>query len=1183
MYRYFSLRALAGLGLLLVVSFLAVSTVSSSPANSYSLALRRYPYLTDVVGSYATINWSTDRSESSGGVRFGKVGSESCTAHYVAATKTAISVNSVLQYQWKAQLDLEPGTQYCYRVYLGTSPVNEIDLLGSDPAPAFWTQVPSGADQTFSFVVFGDWGQVDASGTNSYQADLMSLIAASGSRFAITTGDNGYPSGSQQNFGDLIQTGANISAIFGPSFWKVPGASLPIFPAVGNHGYFSSDVNHPALITWPQDRAASTSGGRYLKETYCCLNGSISRAYPSAWYAFDAGPARFYVLNTAWQESNVGTSSEYEMDYDYHWAPGTPQYEWLQADLAAHPSVLKFAFFHYPLYSDNPHEATDTFLLGSNSLEGLLKENSVDIAFTGHAHIYERNLASAAGVINYITGGGGATPGTLGTCTALDAYAIKFTTSGKACGSAPVPTSSAEVFHFLKVTVDGTNVTVTPINALGNSFDVMNYSFTAGAETTPPSTPANLTATTISGTQINLSWSASSDNTGVRGYGIYRDGALINTVDHNTLTYSDTRLIPSTGYTYRVDAFDGSGNHSARSTSRSAVTQNTAAYTFTAVADAYVSASSTSSNYGLTNTLRADNSPDFHSYIRFNVGDLSGTVTQATLRLYTTSSSSTGYQIKEVNSQSWEEATITYANAPAVGSVIGSSGNFASGNWTSVDVTALIAGNGIYDLALTTTSSSNMNFNSREAGSNPPQLVIETTANTGPTATPSQTRTPTATSTVGSETVLTFTAMADARVSEASPTNNYGNATTLLIDSGSGSAQNGFIRFDASGISGSIQSARLRVFCTTNGTNNGPAAYLAGNTWTESGSGGVTWNTQPALLSGAFDNKGAIGTSTWVEFDVTALVSGNGTYTFAMVADGSDGVTFSSREGTMPPQLVVTLDMDTPTATATRTSTATRTRTPTPTNTQADTHTPTATATPTSTNTPSMTDTPTLTPTPTNPTADTATPTATATQTSTDTPPVTDTATMTPTPTNTLVDTDTPTAMATPSRTATPTATSGAATILTFITEADARVVQASPTTNYGTSTNLQADGDTVQISYIRFTVSGTSGSIQNVKLRVFCTTNGTNNGPVVHLADNAWIESGAGGITWNTQPAQLSEALDNKGAITTDSWVEYDVTASVTGDGTYTFSLVADGNDVVTFSSRQGTVSPDLVVTFGP
>jgi len=154
---------------------------------------------------------------------------------------------------------------------------------------------------------------------------------------------------------------------------------------------------------------------------------------------------------------------------------------------------------------------------------------------------------------------------------------------------------------------------------------------------------------------------------------------------------------------------------------------------------------------------------------------------------------------------------------------------------------------------------------------------------------------------------------------------------------------------------------------------------------------------------------------------------------------------------------------------------------------------------------------------------------------------------------------------------------------VTFTTQADARVVQASPTTNYGTADNLQADGDTVQTSYIRFTVSGVTRPIQSVKLRVFCTTNGTNNGPAAYLADSNWVESGSGGVTWDTQPALLSGAADNKGAIAVSTWAEYDVTSLVTSDGTYTLALVADGNDGVTFSSREGGSPPQLAIILAP
>ncbi len=513
------------LPLVLVIGLLLTVTTSKAAA-TYSPQLMRYPYLTDVVNSYATINWGTDQSNTTGGVRWGKVGSESCTAHYAPATdRTVVKVNGISEYQWKAMLNLLPGTQYCYRVYLGSSSATEVDLLGTDASPVFWTQVPAGSNQSYSFVVFGDWGQVDATGANPSTANLMSLIATSGARFALTGGDNGYPSGSQTNYGDLIQTGADISSIFGPSFWKVPGASIPIYPASGNHGVSNADPNHPLILNFPQDRAVATSGGHYVKETYCCLDGTTSANYPSAWYAFDAGLARFYVLDASWADLNIGTaSSPYQVDYDYHWTTSSPEYQWLQTDLAAHPSNLKFAIFHYPLYSDDNNNPSDTYLQGSSSLEGLLKQYGVNLAFGAHSHIYERNLASSVGLPNYVTGGGGATLTTLGTCTSLDAYAIKFTTTGKGCGSAPAPTSAAQVYHFLKVTVNGTNVTVTPTNSLGQTFDVQTYTFSNGGDTTAPSVPTNLSATAAgNGTQIDLSWSASSDNNAVRGYDIYRN------------------------------------------------------------------------------------------------------------------------------------------------------------------------------------------------------------------------------------------------------------------------------------------------------------------------------------------------------------------------------------------------------------------------------------------------------------------------------------------------------------------------------------------------------------------------------------------------------------------------------------------------------------------------------------
>ena len=461
--------------------------LSAPAASAYAPELARYPYLTDVVGTTATVNWATDRSRTSGRLRYGREGVESCTAHSVTATRSSITVNGVSRYQWRATINgLAPAARYCYRPEFGTtSPV--IDLLGPDPPIAFSAQLPAGATAPFSFAVLGDFGAVGTSqaGIDNRQADVMAQIAKSGARFALGTGDTAYPNGSQTNYGDLNQVGENVSTIFAPQFWARIGGSIPFFNVPGNHG-----LNSTLLSVWPQANAASSSGGRYAMDTYCCPNGTTSASYPSAWYAFDAGVARFYMLDAAWTSSNVGAADEYKNDYDVHWTPGSPEYQWLANDLASHPSQLKFAFFHYPMYSSNATEASDTWLRGPDSLEGLLARNGVDIGFSGHAHNYTRNAKPAGGLVTYVTGGGGARLEPATKCSAPVAYAIgwSYTTGGSACGTLR-PTSIDQVFHFLKVTVNGSTVTVAPTDSTGRTFDVRTYDFSGGSPPPPPPPP----------------------------------------------------------------------------------------------------------------------------------------------------------------------------------------------------------------------------------------------------------------------------------------------------------------------------------------------------------------------------------------------------------------------------------------------------------------------------------------------------------------------------------------------------------------------------------------------------------------------------------------------------------------------------------------------------------------------
>ena len=164
--------------------------------------------------------------------------------------------------------------------------------------PVFSTQAAAGSTQPFSFAVFGDWGLVDDNGNNQDQENLLGTLAGSGVRFAVTTGDNGYPSGSQANYGDLQQVGAAMGAIFGARFWPVRRLGAALHRRQATDG-LSAPARRPDELASGPGRLELPPGAP-CERLYCCVNGTTATNYASSWYAFDAGPARFYVLTSAW-------------------------------------------------------------------------------------------------------------------------------------------------------------------------------------------------------------------------------------------------------------------------------------------------------------------------------------------------------------------------------------------------------------------------------------------------------------------------------------------------------------------------------------------------------------------------------------------------------------------------------------------------------------------------------------------------------------------------------------------------------------------------------------------------------------------------------------------------------------------------------------------------------------------
>ena len=204
-------------------------------------------------------------------------------------------------------------------------------------------------------------------------------------------------------------------------------------------------------------------------------------------------------------------------------------------------------------------------------------------------------------------------------------------------------------------------------------------------------------------------------------------------------------------------------------------TPPTSIFTFSPLADAYVNQSSTGTNYGTSTQLRTDGSPFVRSYMRFDVRNLTGRVTRATLRVYATSALSSGYDVRTVTDNTWGETTINYNNAPTFGNAIGISGPVTAGGWTNVDVTSLITANGVYNLAITSASGTALSLASREAAAaDRPQLIVEAQI---PTATPNPTATPTATATQTATGTATNTLTATAAPSQTQTRTNTPTAT----------------------------------------------------------------------------------------------------------------------------------------------------------------------------------------------------------------------------------------------------------------------------------------------------------------------------------------------------------------------------------------------------------------------
>jgi hypothetical protein len=308
--------------------------------------------------------------------------------------------------------ELKDNTEYFYRL---------INRFGAKETISDWRSFRTFRESgpvTFNVVGDSGWGSVA-------QLQVAEDMRNSPADFLMHVGDMVYYSITARN-ADL-----RVFSIYTEEMQR-----RPWYLALGNHDMY-----------WDTNAA--------LQCFYLPTNSVTGTEH---YYAFDHGDAH---ITVAWSDLQAGAS----------YAPGSPQYEWLDADLGRTQKPWKFLFFHHTWRTSSLHQGDDydeNLVRDSQQLdEGLAqlaREHGVQIVFHGHDHCYER-MAPSGGPISFVTGGGGSSP-----------YPLLI----------PHPDSVQfySAYHFLRVQVNGNETLVEAVGLGGNVFDKVHVkrTFPEGVE-----------------------------------------------------------------------------------------------------------------------------------------------------------------------------------------------------------------------------------------------------------------------------------------------------------------------------------------------------------------------------------------------------------------------------------------------------------------------------------------------------------------------------------------------------------------------------------------------------------------------------------------------------------------------------------------------------------------------------
>ena len=951
-------------------------------------------------------------------------------------------------------------------------------------------------------------------------------------------------------------------------------------PVVGNHEYIkTADPSGPSTgcdIT--NDQAAG-----YFNY-FGAAAGEIGKGY----YSYDIGDWHLIALNS--NCGDVGGCS-----------PSSPQGEWLQSDLAIHSNMCTLAYWHIPLFSSGGRAENN-----SRDLWQILYDHQVDVILNGHDHIYELFLPQrpdgtvslARGIRQFTVGTGGAN------LTFLETLA------------ANSEVRNANTYGVLRLALHPASYDWQFVPEAGKTFTDSGTGYCNGdiQDSMPPTAPSNLTASAVSANEVRLSWTAATDNNGVVGYQVFQDGVYLGSATGTS--YVDTSTQAGMTYTYSVVAMDVAELTSNPSNSVTVIPvgffnddfESNSLSRWTFVTNLTVQGQEVSEGIyaarGTSNSVPAYaykqlSVPQNELYYRLRFKILSQTQTMNLLKFRTGTGSSilgvfvsnTGY----LGSRNDVAVASTFSTTPV-----------SKGVWHELQVRVLINGsagqaefwldgNRVDALSKTEAFGTNavgrIQLGENASGVNFDVAYDNVTVDTqfissgSPTITPTFTSTSTSTSTASATPSPTGTTSQTPTPTASQTTTPVPQGSVLFSDgfetgnlsqwtTGQGLiVQNQYVasgNYAAQGISAaggatyarktlSVPQTDLYYRLQFNMTSQGPNTVNLLKFRTAANASILSFSTNNlGQLSYRNDVAGRSVNSTvnvtqgsWHALQVHVRIADAASQIEVWYDNAPvPALTRAESFGTNP---VGILQLGENTSGLTYNIAFDDVAVSVPAN---------ATPTPR----------PTLTPEP--PTRQPATPTQTATATSTSTPTASATPSQTSTPTSTF------TAIATSTSTATATQTSGAGASLTFTPVADTYVYSVNPTTNFGALTVLRADASPDMRSYLRFNLQGITGTVTRATLRVFANSASTSGITIHGVSDNTWAEST---INYNNAPP-IGSPLGSFGPVSAGSWVSIDISAYITGNGTYNIALTTPGSTAISLASRQASANaPQLIVETTP